>query len=387
MRVYFATRLRSFFKHLLSSSDFRHDFIGNETYDLQSKSRRLLASLAKTYLFDELGYIQRINVRDKDCDLYGSFNRFLKSDKPYFIYTENPTALYHYRLRRGVSFLGRRRIVSLLNDEQLRAIVFMSRACADSFDNVCAPLRKSCMTQVIYPYVPINKSVSCDFIKKRSLNPTFKLLFISQGVSFIPKAGLEVIEAFKYLRLHYNILLHIITSVDDIDRQLLSEFRTIEGITVSDFKYSYPALEKVYASSHLLLQPTSQDSFGLTILEAMKSGLPVIATNLYAIPEMVEDGYNGYLTEPHYWFFDKNNIPNPSVWNHRKSTIYSGKISSRIVDFLVDKISLLYNDRALLQELSINSFNKANSAPFSEDYIVHQWNEFIDAIGQDKCDL
>ncbi len=90
--------------HLLSSSDFKHDFFVNDTYDLQSKRRRLLAQIAKTYLFDELGYIQQIKVRRKDGDLYGSFNRFLDADKPYFIYVENPTALFHYRLRRNSIF-------------------------------------------------------------------------------------------------------------------------------------------------------------------------------------------------------------------------------------------------------------------------------------------
>ena len=114
----------------------------------------------------------------------------------------------------------------------------------------------------------------------------------------------------------------------------------------------------------------------------MKSGLPVIGSTLYAIPEMVADGYNGFLTEPHYWFFDKNNIPNPAVWNHRKRTIYSGRLSKRIVDFLLDRISALYHDRDLLYTLSVNSWNKAKEGPFSEEYITAQWNELINMIGK-----
>lgn len=382
MRVYFATRLRSFFKHLLSSSDFRHDFIGNETYDLQSKSRRLLASFAKTYLFDELGYIQRIKVRDKDCDLYGSFNRFLDADKPYFIYTENPTALFHYRLRRSSTFFGHRHLCNLIAQSNLKALVFMNKACANTFEKVCCSIPVNCATSVIYPFVPINDNVTFEVIRLRVTETILNLLFISQGTYFYAKGGLEVIAAYKLLKARQlNVKLRIITSLKDVAPQVIDMCNQIEGISLSDFKYSYEEMKQIYANSHILLHPTSQDSFPLTILEAMKAGLPVVGTTLFAIPEMVEDGYNGYLTEPHYWFFDKNNIPNPSVWNHRKSTIYSGKMSSRIVDFLVEKISLLYNDRALLQKLSINSFNKANSAPFSEGYIVRQWNELIDTIG------
>jgi len=40
------------------------------------------------------------------------------------------------------------------------------------------------------------------------------------------------------------------------------------------------------------------EGFGLTVLEAMSSGLPVIATNVGGLPELVKDGVNGFLVEP-----------------------------------------------------------------------------------------
>lgn len=382
MRVYFATKLRSFFKHLLSNPNFKHEFVMSSTYDLQSKVRLFLISMAKTSLFDWLGFIQIPKVVNKDCDLYGSFNRFLRVDKPYFIYLENPTALYHYRLNRGHSYLGKKKVERAINDNNLKAIIFMSKACARTFESVCCHIPIQCKREVIYPLVPKNQIVTIDFIRNKCVSSNIQLLYIAQGRRFISKGGLEIVQSFRKLReeMGLNVSLHIITSISEVSVDIINMIRSRDGIKLSDFSFSYSELERIYASSHILLQPTSDESFGLTILEAMKSGVPIVATSLYAIPEMVEDGYNGYLTEPHYWFFGKNNIPNPSVWNHRKLTIYSGKISSRIVDFLVDKISLLYNDRALLEEFSINSFNKANSAPFAEDYIVDQWNFFLNSL-------
>ncbi len=233
----------------------------------------------------------------------------------------------------------------------------MCKACAKTFEKVCCTIPANCKTSVIYPFIPVNENVTFEVIQRRVTDTILNLLFISQGTYFYAKGGLEVIDAYKILRARQNsVKLHIITSLKDVDHQIINMCNQTEGISISDFKYSFEEMKQIYANSHILLHPTSQDSFPLTILEAIKAGLPVIGTALFAIPEMVVDGYNGYLTEPHYWFFDKSNIPNPAIWNHRKSTIYSGKISSRIVDFLVDKISLLYNDRALLQRLSINSF-------------------------------
>jgi len=44
-----------------------------------------------------------------------------------------------------------------------------------------------------------------------------------------------------------------------------------------------------------LVLPSETESAPLTILEAMSTGLPVIATRVGGIPEIVEDGHNGFL--------------------------------------------------------------------------------------------
>jgi N-acetyl-alpha-D-glucosaminyl L-malate synthase BshA len=45
----------------------------------------------------------------------------------------------------------------------------------------------------------------------------------------------------------------------------------------------------------VLLLPSSSESFGLVALEAMASGVPVIASDVGGIPEVVEHGVTGYL--------------------------------------------------------------------------------------------
>jgi len=43
--------------------------------------------------------------------------------------------------------------------------------------------------------------------------------------------------------------------------------------------------------------PTLVDSYGIVLLEAMAAGLPIVATNVGAIPEIVVDGVNGLICE------------------------------------------------------------------------------------------
>ena len=51
------------------------------------------------------------------------------------------------------------------------------------------------------------------------------------------------------------------------------------------------------SNADLLLLPSQSESFGLTALEAMACEVPVIATRVGGIPELVEDGECGYLFE------------------------------------------------------------------------------------------
>lgn len=53
--------------------------------------------------------------------------------------------------------------------------------------------------------------------------------------------------------------------------------------------------DEVVANADLFLLPSSQESFGLAALEAMAYGVPVIASKVGGLPEVVQDGITGYL--------------------------------------------------------------------------------------------
>ena len=50
-----------------------------------------------------------------------------------------------------------------------------------------------------------------------------------------------------------------------------------------------------YREMDILLMPTVREGFGLSIAEGMACGLPVVASNCSAVPELIDDGHGGFL--------------------------------------------------------------------------------------------
>jgi glycosyltransferase involved in cell wall biosynthesis len=48
----------------------------------------------------------------------------------------------------------------------------------------------------------------------------------------------------------------------------------------------------------VFVHPARWEGFGLAVLEAMLAGVPVVATNVSALPELVVDGESGVLVPP-----------------------------------------------------------------------------------------
>jgi N-acetyl-alpha-D-glucosaminyl L-malate synthase BshA len=58
-------------------------------------------------------------------------------------------------------------------------------------------------------------------------------------------------------------------------------------------------IDELIGASDLLLLPSATESFGLVALEAMASEVPVVVSRVGGLPEVVTNGREGFLVEPH----------------------------------------------------------------------------------------
>ena len=104
-----------------------------------------------------------------------------------------------------------------------------------------------------------------------------------------------LINAFKGLKSE-NIILHVLGKGKDED-----EFKKIAGSDQRIIFHGFvpdEELTKLYQKANITVVPSIwYDNSPMVIYESLMNGTPVIGSRIGGIPELVEDGYNGYLFE------------------------------------------------------------------------------------------
>jgi N-acetyl-alpha-D-glucosaminyl L-malate synthase BshA len=83
--------------------------------------------------------------------------------------------------------------------------------------------------------------------------------------------------------------------------ELATAYRMARELGIAPLVHGVGAQEEVvplFSISDVFLLPSSQESFGLAALEAMACEVPVVASRVGGLPEVIEHGVSGFLHAP-----------------------------------------------------------------------------------------
>jgi glycosyltransferase involved in cell wall biosynthesis len=120
-------------------------------------------------------------------------------------------------------------------------------------------------------------------------------IVISVG-RLIPVKGFEILlrefSAFSKKAPDARLLIVGYGPEEDKIRKTIGDLKLNDRIKIIG---RYDKLAELHNASDCFVMTSRQEGFGLAILEAMACGLPVIGSNVGAVPEMIEDRVNGLI--------------------------------------------------------------------------------------------
>ncbi len=326
-------------------------------YSIKESSKRKLRNLLwHTFLNIAIPIIPLFR---KDCDLIHSTNSLsLISNKPWIVDAEAGHGLVGLKHWKARSFIYRFFIKKVLRQKNCKKVTVFSEIAKKSFLHFFGEEFED-KVETIYPAQHISKQK----IKKRKKTT---LLFIARR--FEDKGGYETLEAFNKLRKDHKCRLIIVSCLPE---NIVRQYSKDKDIELVEGNLPKEELLKYYQNADIFVYPSRIDAnFGTVLIEAMANKLPIVTNNLYAVPEVVKDGKNGFLIKP---LIKLHNLEGKPLWKSdpkyllKYREIYENNMNIREkhIQEIVKKLSILIKNLKLRKKMREYGFKLVSEGKFS----------------------
>lgn len=154
-----------------------------------------------------------------------------------------------------------------------------------------------------YKVSPIfNPETSKDL--KSSLNPNGPIILTvarispQKGLTYLVKAA-HIIVNEKMLK-NVKFVIEYFSSEKNYEekiREMVKKYN-LENNFIFVGNIPYNEMPKYYSAADIFVLPSITEALGIVILEALAMGIPVIASNVGGIKDIIAHGYNGLLVNP-----------------------------------------------------------------------------------------
>jgi len=150
----------------------------------------------------------------------------------------------------------------------------------------------------------------------------------------------DIVQSFKLI--HEEVPSKLLLVGDGPEKHPIME--SIKGTSIENdvlFLGKQENLSELYSIADLMLLLSEKESFGLVLLEAMACGVPCIGTNVGGIPEVINNGENGYIVELGDW---------KKVAEYGVEILQNPSLHKQIVDRSLEIIQDRFSSKSIVEQ-------------------------------------
>jgi len=317
----------------------------------KSKTSDRLKKKIFTYYTEILNRPHEVYVSPGNSQLIHACSGIMIKNKfPWVIDTEHAASFAGFKAGRLEKI--KPQVENLLGSKYCKKIMPWSEAGKKSIENSLNTKNFKNKIEVVYPAMqPLDA--------KNKKHGDINLLFVS--VRFFTKGGKELLEAYDVLKKKYDFKLTIIS---DVPSELRRKYRNDKNIIFHEPNIPRQRLlDDFFSVADVFVLPSYMDTFGMVFLEAMSYRLPIVTTNVFAIPEIIK-GAGFAVDVSNFSWYGKDCL---FAWkNWEEFSRYSEKENKpEVVKSMVSHISKLIEDKGLRTKMGTAGRTEVEKGKFS----------------------
>jgi glycosyltransferase involved in cell wall biosynthesis len=250
------------------------------TWSLDLKNKYTLLSVGKTKKIIERENYDIVHVHLFPASAIVALSSLFLPNHIRYLLTEHSTI----NRRRSIQIF---KIIDGLVYNRYAKIICISKQVQNSLIKWLPKIKEK--IEIIPNGIPMNsKSNNSPIIKKYDALFVGRLIH-QKGINFL-------LEAVSILQKKYKKIIRVaIVGDGPLKKALIKMCEELEIKDSVEFLGFQRDVDQIMRFSRVLVLPSRWEGFGLVLLEAMKNKLPIIATNVGGIPEIITNGHEGIL--------------------------------------------------------------------------------------------
>ena len=124
------------------------------------------------------------------------------------------------------------------------------------------------------------------------------LIAVTSGRFISQKGHAYLVEAARQIVTEYTNIRFLLLGDGPLESSLRQQIAEAGLLQHFIFAGLLDSFELELSGADIMLHPSIEEPFGIALLEGMRAGLPIVASRVGGIPEVVEEGITALLVEP-----------------------------------------------------------------------------------------